>query len=99
VLDLVRLQHLEHLVAVGQVGLVARAAQRRRRRVGHQFQVVAGFLRQVDEVFVDDAAHAVAGAVHALDALVAACFEHHADQALVDDCGGAATLGDEDLAG
>jgi hypothetical protein len=26
-------------------------------------------------------------------------FEHHTGQALVDDSGGAATLGDEDLAG
>jgi len=41
----------------------------------------------------------VAGAIHALDARVAACFQHHADQALVDDGGGAATLGDEDLSG
>jgi hypothetical protein len=34
-----------------------------------------------------------------MDALVAACFQHHAGQALVDDGGGAAALGDEDLAG
>jgi hypothetical protein len=59
VLDLVRAQHLEDLLAIGQVGLVARGAQRRRRRGRHQFQVVAGLLREVDQVFVDDAAHAV----------------------------------------
>ena len=37
VLDLVRLEHLEHLLAVGQIGFVACAAQRRGGRVGHQF--------------------------------------------------------------
>jgi hypothetical protein len=58
-------QHLEDLVAVGQVGLVAGAAQRRAGVAGHQFQVVAGLLRQVDEVFVDDAAHTMARAVDA----------------------------------
>jgi hypothetical protein len=99
VLDLVRAQHLEHLLAVGQVGLVARAAQRRRRRAGHQLEVVAGLLRQVDEVLVDDAAHTVACTVHARHFAKAPRLEHHAHQRLVDDRGGAAALGDEDLAG
>jgi hypothetical protein len=98
-LDAMRPQHLEHLLAVGEVGLVAGAAQCRRRRAGHQLEVVAGLLREVDEVLVDDAAHAVARAVDALDADVAPRLQHHAHQALVDDRGGAAALRDEDLAG
>ena len=61
-------------------------------------EVVGGLLGQVDEVLVDDAAHAVARAVDALDAAEAPRFEHHADQRLVDDGGRAAALGDEDLA-
>ena len=95
--DAMRLQHLEDLLAVGQVGLVAGAAQGRRGRGRHQFEVVAGLLGQVDEVLVDDAAHAVARAVDQVDALVAARLHHHADEALVDHRGGAAALRDEDL--
>jgi len=54
-------------------------------------------LRQVNEVFVDDAAHAVARTIDTVDALVAAGFEHHPHQALVDHRGGTAPLGDEDF--
>ena len=99
VLDAVRLQHLEDLQAVGAVGLVARGTQRRGRRAGHQLQVVAGFLREVDEVLVDDAAHAVARAVDQAHVVMAPRLQHHAGQRLVDDRGGAASLGDENLAG
>ena len=41
VADAVRLQHLEDLLAVGQVGLVAGRAERRGGRGGHQLEVVA----------------------------------------------------------
>ena len=99
VADLVRLQHLEDFLAIRQVRLVARRSQRGRRGVGHQFQVAAGFLRQVDQVFVDDAAHAVLCAVDSFNGGKAARFQHHAGQRLVDDCGRAAALGNQDFSG
>ena len=63
--DLMRLKHLEDLVAIFGVGLVAGRAQRRGRRVGDHFQVVGGLLGQVEQIFVDDAAHAMMGAIDA----------------------------------
>ena len=90
------LQHLEDVLAVLQVGLVARRAQRRRRRRGHALELRAGLHRQVDEILVDDAAHAVARAVDALDAGQRARREHRADERLVDHGGRAAALGDKD---
>ena len=45
----------------------------------------------------DHAAHAMARAIDALDAVVTPRLQHHANQALVDDGGGTAALGDEDL--
>jgi hypothetical protein len=60
---------------------------------------VVGFLGQVDKVFIDDAAHAVARAVDALDVAEAPRLQRHAHQGLVDDGGGAAALGDEYFSG
>jgi hypothetical protein len=60
---------------------------------------VAGLLRQVDKVFVDDAAHAVARAVDALDARKRRASSTTPTRRLVDDGGGAAALGDEDFSG
>ena len=99
VLDLVRLQDLEDFLAVTLVGLVACGAQRRRWRVGDQFKVVAGFLRQVHEVLIDDAAHAVARAVDARDLSKPPRLQRHADQRLVDHRRRAAALGDENFSG
>ena len=48
---------IEDLLAIFEVGLVACRTQRRRRRSGHHFDVVAGFLGQVKEFFVDDAGY------------------------------------------
>ena len=94
-----RLQHLEDFVAIFQVGLVAGRAQRRGRRVGDHFQIVAGLLGQVEQILVDDAAHAVVRAVDAADVGEFARFQHDAGKRLVDDRGGTATLGDEDFLG
>ena len=91
--DAVRAQDLEDLVAISGVGLVARRAQCRARRVRDQFEVVAGFLGQVDEVFIDDAAHAMPGAIDQFDLMLAPCFEDDTNQRLVDDCGRSAALG------
>ena len=99
VFDLVRAQHVENLLAVGDVGLVAGRAERRRRRRGDQFEVGGGLLGQVDELFVDDAAHAMQGAVYARHLGKAARFEHHARERLVDHGGRAASLGDENFSG
>jgi hypothetical protein len=60
---------------------------------------VVGFLRQVDKIFIDDAAHAVPCTVDALDVAEAARLQCHAHQGLVDDGGGAAALGDEYFSG
>ena len=94
-----RLQHLEDLLAIPGVRLVARRAQRGARRAGDQFQVGGGFLRQIDEVFIDDAAHAVARTVNMLDVAKAPRFQRHADQRLVDDGGRAASLRYKNLGG
>jgi hypothetical protein len=99
VLDLVSAQHLEDLLAVGQVWLVARGAQRGRGRVGHRFQVVAGLLGEVDKVLVDDATHAVARAVDKLHIPETPRLKHHTHHGLVDDCRGSAALSDQNLAG
>ncbi len=93
--DLVGLQDLEDFLAVFQVGLVAGRAQRRTRRVGDVLQVVGGFERQVDEFLVDDAAHAVGGAIDAFDGAELARFDDRADHGFVDHGGGTATLSDE----
>ena len=95
--DLMRLQHLENLVAIFGVGLVAGRAERGGRRIGHHFEIVAGLLGQIEEILVDDAAHAVMGAIDALDAGEFARLQHHARERLVDDGGRAAALGDENF--
>jgi len=83
-LDAVSLQDLENLLAVLEVGLVAGRTQRRARRLGHQFQVVGGFLGEVEELLVDDAAHAVVGAIDPFHRRELARFNDRADHRLVD---------------
>ena len=95
--DFMRAQHFENLLAILGVWLVARRAQCRRRRGRNHFKIAARFLRQVEQVFVDDAAHAMLGAVNASDAGKFAGFEHNANKRLVDDRGWAATLGDQNF--
>jgi len=45
-----------------------------------EFQIVSGFLRQIGEIFIDDAAHAMKCAINALDFAEFARFKHGADQ-------------------
>ncbi|MDT4863598.1 hypothetical protein FQZ97_983110 [compost metagenome] len=99
VLDLVGPEHLEDFLAVLQVGLVARGAQRRGRGTGHRFEVVTGLLREVHELLVHDATHAVARAVDQLHVLETPRLQRHAHQRLVDHGGRAAALGDENFSG
>ena len=95
--DLVRPQHFENLFAIRHIGLVAGGTQRAGRCVGYQFQVVAGLLGEVQKLLVDDAAHAMHGAVDMGDLLKAPGLQRHADERLVDHSGGAATLGYQDF--
>ncbi len=52
---------------------------------------------RIDEILVDDAAHAVIGAIDPLHLPEFARFQNRPDQRLVDDGGRAAALGDENL--
>jgi hypothetical protein len=82
--DLMRLQHLENFLAVFDVGLVAGRAERGGRRGGDGFEIGGGFLRKVDEILLNDAAHAVHRAVDVRDVGKASRLERYADQRLVD---------------
>ena len=95
VTDVVGLHDLEHAGAVFLIGLVAGREESRGRRVGDLLEVVGGLAGEVDEVFLDDSAHTVDGTVNRCDLAEFAGFEGDADDALVDDGGGAAALGDE----
>ena len=92
VADAMRLQNFEDLLAVAQIGLVARGAERGRGRVGDHFDVVAGFLGEVEKLLLDDAGYAVIGAVDQLNIAELARFQHHPGHRLIDDGGRAATL-------
>jgi hypothetical protein len=90
----VRLQDPEDLLAVFDVGFVARGTECRARRGRDQLELLRGLLSQVDEVFSEDTSNAVAGAVDRLDIAEATCFEHNAGERLVNDSRWAAPLGD-----
>ena len=64
---------------------------------GDVFEVVGGLAGEIDEVLLDDAAHAVDRAVNGGDLAEFAGLEGDADDALVDHGGGAAALGDENF--
>ena len=82
--DLLGAQHLEDFLAIFAVGLVARRAERRRWAGSDRFQVDGGLLAEIDQILVDDAAHAMPRAIDVIDAGEPAGFERHADQRLVD---------------
>ena len=94
----VGLQRCEDGTAVGQIGLVPRRAEGRRRRGGDRLQIGSGFGRKIDEILVCDAAHAVARAVDPLDLGKKPRFKHGTDQRLIDHRGRAAAFGDHQLA-
>ena len=99
VADVVRLHDLEHLQAVLDVGLVAGRAETGGGRDRHVFQVLQGGLGEIEEVLLEHAAHAVAGAVDVGDLREPARFEDDAYDALVDDRGRATALRDKSFAG
>ena len=78
-IDVVRLQDLEDLLAI-LAGRACRAWSPAPTAgvAATSFQVVGGFLRQIDEVFVDDAAHAMQRAIHVADVAELARLQHHA---------------------
>jgi len=94
----VGLADLEHLAAVLLVRLVAGGKEGAGGGHGNLLQVVSGFLREVEEVLVDDAAHAVCGAIDPRHLGELPRFEHGAHEGLIDDRRGAAALRDQDLA-
>ena len=93
--DLVRLEHAKNLLAVGLIGLVPRGPERRGRRERHHLEVLHGLAREVHQVLVHDASHAVDRAVDLPHAGRPARFTDDAGQRLVDHRGGAAALGDQ----
>lgn len=93
--DVVGLHDLEHAGAVFLVGFVAGREESRGWGVGDLLEVVGCLAGQIEEVFLDDSAHTVDRTVDRGDLGEFAGFEGDADDALVDDWGGAATLGDE----
>ena len=95
VADVVGLHHLEHPCAVFFIGLVAGGKQARGRRAGHLLEVVGGLASEIDEVFIDDAAHAVDGSIDGGHLAELAGLKGDAYNALIDDRGGATTLRDK----
>ena len=91
------LKDLEDLAAVIAVRLVARGAQGGAGGLGDQFQIVACLLRQIQEVFVDDASDAVQCAIDMLHISNFTGFDDGADHRLIDDGGRTASLCNQDL--
>ena len=86
------LEDLEYLLAILQVRLVAGRAECRGRRIGHHFNVVAGFLGEVEELLIDDAGHSVIRTIDQFDIAELAGFENDAGHRLVDDRGRSSSL-------
>ena len=97
--DVVRLHDREHLLAILDVGFVAGRSEGRRRGPGDLLEVRRGGFGEVHEIFVDDAADAVARAVDMCDLGEPARLEDNAYEALVDDCGRTAALRNERVSG
>jgi hypothetical protein len=60
---------------------------------------VRGGLGEIDEVLVQDSAHAVAGAIDLGDLRKLARLENHTHETLIDDGGGTTSLGDQGFSG
>ena len=95
--DRVRLQDLEDLLAIFEVRLVARGSERRGRRRRDRLEVGDRLLSEIDEVVVDDAAHALERAIDMTDVGKPPRLERHPGQRLVDHRRRPAALGDKDL--
>ncbi len=85
-------------MAVLAVRLVAGGKEGGGGSEGDLFEVVGGFLGEVEEVFADYAGDAVDRAVYFCDLWEFAGFEDDACECLVDNGGGTASLGDKNFA-
>ena len=90
-------QDLEDLLAIFEVRLVARGSERRGGRRRNRLEIGDRLLAEIDEIVVDDAAHALKRAVDVADVGKPPRLKRNARQRLVDDRGRTATLGDKDL--
>ena len=95
--DRVGFEDLEDLLAILAVGLVAGRAERGGRRRRDRLEIGDRLLAEIDEIVVDDAAHALQRAIDMRDVGKAPRLERHPGQRLVDDRGRPAALGDKDL--
>ena len=95
--DRVRLEDLENLLAIFEVGLVARRAERGRGRRGDRLEIGDRLLPEIDELLVDDAAHAMQRAIDSATSGKSPRLQHHAGQRLVDHRRRPASLGDKDF--
>jgi hypothetical protein len=92
-----RLQDLEDLLTIFEVGLVAGRAERGGWRRRHGLQVRDCLLPEIDEIVIDDPAHALQRAIDMADGGKPPRLERHAGQRLVDHRRRTASLGDKDL--
>src|SRR5271156_2840867 len=96
-IDRVGLQDLEYFLAIFDVWLVAGRAERSCRRRGDRLEIGRGLLAEIDQVFVDDAAHAVPGAIDMREFWKPPGLQRDSGERLIDDRGRAAALRDENL--
>ena len=95
--DIAFLEDLQDLAAVLLVGLVPRAQQSRGRGSRHLFQVVSGFLGEVDKILIDNPAHPVDSSVDPCHLGKFARLQGDADERLIDDRRGPTALGNQNL--
>ena len=95
--DRVGFQDLEDLLAILAVRLVAGRAEGGGRRRGDRLKIGDRLLPEIDEIVIDDAAHALQRAIDMGDLRKAPRLQRYAGQRLVDDRRRPASLGDKDL--
>ena len=92
------LEDVKHAPARLRGRLPADRAEGRCRGHGDSLKLLAGLPTKVDQALLDDALDAIQGAVDPRDVGVLDAALYEPDEALVDDCGGAAGLTDERVA-
>lgn len=97
VADVMGTEAVEDGVAIVEGGFFTNGAECGGGGTGDQFEVLGCFAGEVDEVIAEDTVNAVAGAVNFFNFGIFSCFEDCADEALVNDDGGAAGLSDEHI--
>ena len=95
--DRVGFEDLEDLLAILAVGLVAGGSERGGRRRRDRLEIGDRLLAEIDQIVVDDPAHALQRAIDMRDVGKPPRLERHPGQRLVDDGRRPAALGDKDL--